>query len=448
MTITIKKDSHKNKKNFQIDHQEALKILGPDFKIPRNEKLPVFETRSKYAIIGGGFGGIASALKILKTLQSEDFVIFDKYSEFGGTWLVNTYPGAASDIPSIWYSFHEEMNSNWSSPQPPQYEIEEYILSVVEKYKLRKHARFSTIISQCKWDDVSQTWEISATNLKTGQKVVHYSQYILNCIGGLALVNHFNAPGLSDFKGEYMHTAIWNSDVSLKDKDVVVVGNGCSATQLIPYLARDYDVKSVTQVVRSKHYIMPPIPSFIQPLYELFASTWLGLFLVRMLVIFLGEIRWPLFKGEGWLAQKVRANTLKESLDYMNKECPEEYKDAVIPTFKIGCKRLVVDHDYLETLHNPIVDLKSSLIKEVKSNSVVLEDGSEIHADVIIACTGYSVTRTMASIEFIGRDDMKVSDLWGKEGISAYNTTLVKNCPNLFLIGGVCISFKILWSCR
>lgn len=444
MVVTLDHDSHKNKRNYQINYQDAIKILGPNFNITENDQLPVVNTSSKFAIIGAGLGGIATSLKILKTFNSQDFVIFDKYDNFGGTWLVNTYPGAASDIPALWYSFSEELNSNWSEAQPPQYEIEEYILKVVEKYDLKTHAVFNTIVTQGKWLEKNQTWEITTTNLKTGQKTIHTSQFVINCIGGLAQVNHFEAPGLQNFQGDYMHTAIWNDDVDLKDKNVIVVGNGCSATQLIPKLVRDYDVKSLTQIVRSKHYITPPLPSNLQKLYQLLSSTWLGLYLVRLLVIFSFELKWPLFKGDGIISRYVRNKTHQESLNYMNKECPEKYKSMLIPNFKIGCKRLIIDHDYLQTLHDPKMDVKPSTIAKVKSKSVVLQDGTELPADVIIACTGYNVEKTLFTINFIGQNGINVKDFWSKEGISAYNTILLKHCPNLFLIGGVCIfnSFK------
>lgn len=439
MVVTLPRDSHKNKQKYQIDYDDAARLLGPDFQVIENGQLPVKTSSSKFAIIGGGFGGIATSLKILKTLKSDDFVIFEKYNNFGGTWLVNKYPGAASDIPAAWYSFSDELNSNWSCPQPPQYEIEEYVMKVVEKYQLPKYAKFNTIVTQCKWIETNQHWELTTTDLNTGQKTIHTSQFIINCIGGLAQVSHFEAPGLENFAGEYMHTAIWNDSVNLKDKNIIVVGNGCSATQLIPYLIRDYDVKSVTQIVRSKHYILPPLPSILQQFYELFSYTWLGLFIVRMVIIIVGEMKWPMFKGDGIISNFVRNRNYQLSINYMNRECPEEYKLTIIPSFTIGCKRLIIDHDYLQTLHDSKMDIKPSTIAKVKPRSVVLQDGTELAADVIIACTGYNVSKTVKGVNFIGRDGINVQDYWQKEGVSAYKTILLKHCPNVFVIGGVCI---------
>lgn len=36
--------------------------------------------------VGAGFSGIATAYKIIRSLQNVDFVIYEKNEDFGGTW--------------------------------------------------------------------------------------------------------------------------------------------------------------------------------------------------------------------------------------------------------------------------------------------------------------------------------------------------------------------------
>lgn len=60
-------------------------------------------------IIGTGFGGIGMAIE-LKRAGVESFTILEKAAEVGGVWRENTYPGAACDIPSPYYSFSYEPN--------------------------------------------------------------------------------------------------------------------------------------------------------------------------------------------------------------------------------------------------------------------------------------------------------------------------------------------------
>src|SRR5438270_13005715 len=58
----------------------------------------------RVAIVGSGFGGLGMAIR-LKQTGVEDFVIFERAEDFGGTWEANTYPGCQCDVPSHLYSF-------------------------------------------------------------------------------------------------------------------------------------------------------------------------------------------------------------------------------------------------------------------------------------------------------------------------------------------------------
>ena len=64
---------------------------------------------TKIGIIGTGFGGFAAAIE-LKKAGHHDIVLFEKADEVGGVWRENTYPGAACDVPSPFYSFSYEPN--------------------------------------------------------------------------------------------------------------------------------------------------------------------------------------------------------------------------------------------------------------------------------------------------------------------------------------------------
>ena len=56
----------------------------------------------RHLIVGAGFSGLAMAIKLDQSGES-DFVAIDRGSDVGGTWRDNTYPGAACDVPSQLY---------------------------------------------------------------------------------------------------------------------------------------------------------------------------------------------------------------------------------------------------------------------------------------------------------------------------------------------------------
>lgn len=436
MSVThITKVSHENPEKFRITYKDADSVLGPNSYIPLNDTLEPIYSSSKVAIIGAGFSGIATAITCLKTLDVDDITIFDKHSNFGGTWWANTYPGCASDIPAVWYSFFGELNDNWSRLQPPQYEMEEYILKVVDKYGLRKYAKFETTITKAVYNDKEGNWTIYARDLKTGRQVIHTAKLLTSCQGGLVNPNHLDSKGLDDFQGTYMHSALWDHSVDLKNKKIVVVGNGCSANQLIPQLLKHYEVKSLFQVSRSKHYVMPPIPEFVYTLYKVLSFSRSGLVLSRWIIATFAEMRWPLFKGNGLWTRIVRWLSSTSSVRYM-KKAPKKFHDKLIPDFKIGCKRLIFDHSYIPSLSDPRMDLTNESIDHVTKHSVVLTDGTEVEADVIIACTGYNVSESYYGYQVVGRNNVNLVDVWKKEGPTAYKTILARDCPNLFFIAG------------
>lgn len=120
----------------------------------------------------------------------------------------------------------------------------------------------------------------------------------------------------------------------------------------------------------------------------------------------------------------------------MNQKCPEKFKDVIMPDFKIGCKRLIFDHDYMDTLSNPKMNVFGGSIKQVNEHSITMANGEVLEADIIIACTGYNVLKSFFYYDIIGRNNVDLKKVWEKEGVSAYNTLLVKDCPNFLLIGG------------
>jgi cation diffusion facilitator CzcD-associated flavoprotein CzcO len=77
------------------------------------------------------------------------------------------------------------------------------------------------------------------------------------------------AEGIQDirnFDGRVFHSANWDYAFDFQGKDVVVVGNGCSANQFVPHLVKNTSIRSLVQIMRSPHWIAPkddgPVPAW------------------------------------------------------------------------------------------------------------------------------------------------------------------------------------------
>src|ERR1044071_6767258 len=53
----------------------------------------------RIVIVGAGFGGVGAAIE-LRRHGFDDIKILERGPGLGGTWLYNSYPGAACDVPS------------------------------------------------------------------------------------------------------------------------------------------------------------------------------------------------------------------------------------------------------------------------------------------------------------------------------------------------------------
>lgn len=86
------------------------------------------------------------------------------------------------------------------------------------------------------------------------KKEIIQARIVVSAVGGLVEPNDWpvKIPGRDKFEGEIFHSARWRYDVDMKDKNVIVVGTGCSAAQFVPRLTKaPFHAKSVTQLMRS-----------------------------------------------------------------------------------------------------------------------------------------------------------------------------------------------------
>jgi cation diffusion facilitator CzcD-associated flavoprotein CzcO len=118
-------------------------------------------------------------------------------------------------------------NPNFSKVFPSQAEILEYFNSVAEKFDVTRHIVPNTEWEGAYWQDSTNTWLVMLRDLSTGETNCQKCKILISAVGGLVNPNQFDVPGIDDFQGDIIHTARWRQDVSIRQKDVIVVGNGC-----------------------------------------------------------------------------------------------------------------------------------------------------------------------------------------------------------------------------
>ncbi|KAK6530518.1 hypothetical protein TWF694_003862 [Orbilia ellipsospora] len=246
---------------------------------------------------------------------------------------------------------------------------------------------------------------------------------------------------MESFKGSIFHSAVWDHSVDIKGKDVVLVGNGCSAAQIVPVI--EPQVKSLTQVIRSSHWMLPRphFPGVKPENYEKWSPTLFKLIpgtqtIARYLTFLSIEAAWLAFRN-GPTGDRLRAAQERTSIRHIKSKAPEKYWDLLIPTFPIGFKRRIYDDTYLPSLKSDKVLLTKDDVTHVSENAVHTASGKEYKADVVVMATGYKTNEWIAPLKIVGRNGETMSEHWKKiGGPAAYNATAVSGFPNCFLIVG------------
>jgi len=266
-------------------------------------------------------------------------------------------------------------------------------------------------------------------------------------------------PGNDKFRGPLFHSARWRYDIDLKDKDVIVVGTGCSAAQFVPQLTTKYGAKSVTQLMRSPPWVVPrQIPPFGTEGWEKW-SRWIcsnvpgfqkGL---RFLTFALAEYDWRLFGSEDYNV-KERKKLEDKLLAHMKKTVPKKYHEILTPDYSIGCKRRIFDATWFPGLNDPAIELTTMPLTSVGENTVTLGPGRTypdpndskssapsheviLPADVIILANGFQTTKWLHPLEITGRNGKKLLDVFDERGgPQMYMGMALDGFPNFFTIFG------------
>ncbi|KAF5613349.1 ACB 4-hydroxyacetophenone monooxygenase [Fusarium sp. NRRL 25303] len=388
---------------------------------------------SQFACIGAGFSGIALGATLKRWYGITDVRFFERHSDLGGTWYANKYPGAACDVPSVLYSYSFEPNPNWSRVLPSQEELWNYQKHVADKYDLPSKMTFGVEVQRCQWIEEKKRWVLEVRDCKTGNVFHHECRFLFAGSGILVTPREIDIPGSENFKGSIFHTSQWRSDVDVSGKNVVVIGNGCTAAQIVPSIVDK--TKHLTQIVRAKHWMLPPIDGVYTDYMKSIFRYLPGTMMIQRLLIFLfAEIELkavPMTTSAAKFRQKRRAYAEK----FMRDTAPAKYHDLLIPDFEIGCKRRIYDSGYLASLHSKNLTLTNERALKIVENGVETDSGF-LEADVIVLANGFSTNTFLEGVEVVGRDETLAQHWESFGGAEAYNCSAMSGFPNFFMLLG------------
>jgi cation diffusion facilitator CzcD-associated flavoprotein CzcO len=385
--------------------------------------------RHLVAIIGAGFSGLTVAIG-LRGAGIDNFVLYEREDDFGGTWYVNRYPGCAVDSGSATYRL-SYLPYNWSRSHAAAPEVLGYLRHAAEKFDIARHVRCNCAVKRVCWNDSRKLYEIT---LAGGE--VEEASVVVSAVGLLSEPFSPKWPGLELFRGKLLHTSKWDTSLDYTAKRVAVIGTGSTSVQLVPELAKKAAHVSVFQ--RQPGWIFPkevvefnrgagPVSSHkeadahdahrreaMESVAERFADG--------------------LISQVGTAANK-RAQVSAESFIRESFVDRPDLIPLVTPDYPVMGKRPVFSSDFYPALKRENVTLVPHAVKALTADSVVDATGNAHIVDMVVMATGFTASQFLKSVEVRGANGLSLHDFWQDEP-RAYIGVMVPHFPNFFIMYG------------
>ncbi|KAL2801096.1 hypothetical protein BJX66DRAFT_321046 [Aspergillus keveii] len=426
----------------------------------------------RIACMGAGYSGLMMAIVFNEKLKGHnaEFVIYERNSDLGGTWVENRYPGCKCDIPAHNYAFSFAPNPAWPNYYATSEQIHAYMHDVADRYECKQYIRFRHTIRSAVWDEGRGKWVLEVENGEDkegegeGSKgmVRDEVDVFINAGGVLNNWKWPNIDGLHTFQGKLIHSARWDQSYDFTGKKVAVIGIGSSGIQIVPELAKV--ASSLDIYARSRTWISPA-PGINEPTendpemddeYN-FTEKTLEIFrdpqVLRDYRAAIMDRRSSNFKraiADSELQQRAQGlfrKTMTERLGDSDKGC--EIAERLIPDFPVGCRRLTPGPGFLEALTQEHVNIHWDAIERVNEKGIVTrsitnpkeKDDSPLNIsineyDVIVCATGFD-TSFRPSFPIIGRNGTSLASKWSEpHAPEAYFSFAVPEMPNYFTFIG------------
>eukprot|EP01084_Bolivina_argentea_P301682 520519_1 len=201
---------------------------------------------SSVAIIGGGMSGLGS-LKELKEVGFDDITLFEYTDDIGGVWNYNNkisagYKGMVSNTSyRVWpYSdyIYECEKHGYSQQNHPEYtqihQVYEHLSNYTKHFNLSENIQFNSKVTNVTKNKNTKKWDITVNEMNN----IHSFDRVVICNGVSYYPQYPQNVNIDDMKknfyGNIYHSAEIKQINSVKNKNVLVIGNsisGCDAAE-------------------------------------------------------------------------------------------------------------------------------------------------------------------------------------------------------------------------
>jgi dimethylaniline monooxygenase (N-oxide forming) len=321
-------------------------------------------------IIGAGSSGIAAAKALLD--RGVPFDCFEKSDQVGGNWVFGNRNGMSAAYRDLFINVSRERMAYADFPMPGSYpdfphhtHIKEYFDNYVDHFGLRKQIVFETGVEHARKRE-DGVWEIE---LDTGETLEYDALIVANG-------HHWDPrwpepafPGADTFEGTQLHAHSYVENSIFAGKDVVVLGMGNSAMDIA--VESSYVAANTYLAARKGAWIIPKYV-FGKPVDQL--------------------------PNNPRIPFKIRQRMIHQTIKTLTGP-PERY-GLPKPDHKFGEAHPTVSGRILDRIAHGTIAPKPN-IASLEGRRVRFTDGSEVHADVVVYCTGYKISFPFFDADFL-----------------------------------------------
>ncbi|MGH2878213.1 MAG: flavin-containing monooxygenase, partial [Solirubrobacteraceae bacterium] len=323
-------------------------------------------TLPRACIIGAGSSGIAAAKALLD--RGVPFDCFECSDQVGGNWVFGNRNGMSAAYRDLFINVSRERMAYADFPMPESYpdfphhtHIKEYFDNYVDHFGLREHITFETGVEHATRRE-DGVWEVRIEHGGDGGTETREYDALLVANG-----HHWDArwpepafQGADTFAGTQLHAHSYVDNSIFAGKDVVVLGMGNSAMDIA--VESSYVAANTYLSARKGAWIIPKYV-FGKPLDQL-----------------PNDPRVPFA-----IRQRVIHQTIKTLTG------PPERYGLPKPDHKFGEAHPTVSGRILDRISHGTITPKPN-IERLEGERVRFIDGSDVHAEVIVYCTGYKIS--------------------------------------------------------
>ncbi|TVP42134.1 MAG: NAD(P)/FAD-dependent oxidoreductase [Gemmatimonadales bacterium] len=388
-----------------------------------------WEPRPRVCVIGAGVAGLVTA----RVLRNDGFrvTVFEREPEPGGVWTSSrSYPGLRANTPREVYSFSDFPYPDGTDDFPTAAQVRGYLAAYADHFGLRPLLELSTEVTSVarvkEAEGDTGSFEVTVSPVGTGDTRCRTFDFVAVCSGTFSIPHVPRLPGRDRFAGSVRHSSRFQDAARFTDQRVVVVGGGRSAMGIAASVAER--ARSVTLVCRRPHWMMPRY---------LLGTRMDRLFVTRLAEALLPPYHRPDPNGGEAPRQstfrKMAAPLLRlwwrgqtRLVPRLAGMPPGMLPDATLPG---GLEKSGIGTEFYQALREGQAEVERSGITGFSGpDTLRLETGREIRADVVVLATGW---RT--ALPFL--DEELTAEVQQDGRIQLYRRILAPREPRLGFVG-------------